>query len=117
MFKIRLLKPTLTNLLNVTNFTHSGFQERNLYQKCVDFAILEIMTNCRNFKVCTKIHNICTIHLKYIVNALIKMSNYICPSLKYFSMKIFWWKKNCNTKKLCDEKNLIKTFVLKNLKL
>ena len=46
-----------------------------------------------------------------------KCPNYICPSLKQFSEEnIFFWR-NIAIKNVCDEKNVITTFVLKNLKL
>ena len=38
------------DLLNVTNFTTSGFQEGQIYAKnCVNLVNIDITTNCRNF--------------------------------------------------------------------
>ena len=50
MFKIRLLRPTETDLLNVKNFTHSRFQEKkNIRKKYIHFVEIDIMSNCSNF--------------------------------------------------------------------
>ena len=68
-------------------------------------------------KVYTKIHNFSMIPLKYIVNALIQMSKLHLPLIETFLWKKYVCGRKIVIKNVCDEKNAIKTFVLKNLKL
>ena len=49
MFKIRFLKTTQTDLLNVKKmYTLRIPGKKNLHQNCVNFFEIDIMTNCRN---------------------------------------------------------------------
>ena len=64
-------------------------------------------------KVYTKIHNLSIVPLKYIVNALIQMSKLHLPFIETFCEENIFLEEKIVIKKVCDEKKVIKTFLLK----